>query len=815
MPQKAELVEEKPKNVEVQGAFKYLGNPVRVKEDAIPIQGKGQYLDDVELPGTLYMAYTLSPYGHAKIKKIDTTKCMELPGVYYVLTGEELKEKMSPFMQIAAPPSGNLKDYPLAVDKVRYYGEPVAAVVASNAYVAEDAAELVEVEYEPLPVVTDAEDALKESAPVLHDSVGNNLVWRGIWDLGDAKKALEEADYVVEDTVKNHRYAAVPLETSGVLATYDQSVDTITVYSVNQMPMFSLPIICGALRMPTSKFRMILPPNVGGAFGGKIINFTHMTVVAYLARLLKAPVKYVENRSENIMSGTHNNERTFHVKLAVKKNGRVTGAYMSAFDNCGAYPRYEPAGAVIWAQVVPGIYDVQNVYVDFTQVTTNKGPTGPVRGYSRAQHNFMWERMMNRVAQKLNMDPAEVRRVNLIKAEQMPYEGPSKTIYDGGDYHKAFDTLLETIEYKKWRERQKEGRSKGKLIGIGLSAVIDSGANNFAQVKIINKDFPASGSMEVGLVMIDQFGSIVARTGTSDQGQSHATTFGQIVAEVFNTDPEKIVFQQGFDSISNVWAAFSGAYASRSAVMAGTALYYAARRLKEKVLTIAAHSMGELESDLEVKEGEVVSMKTDKKMPLGDVATIAWLDVLKLPEEMEPGLVSYAVYKPDFTYNMPDENKGINNTLTYSYAIHGTVVEVDPETYEMKILKHGVVSDPGFMINPMVVEGQEMGATLHGISAALMENLVYDDDGILLTSNFWDYLVAGPKHMPDIDMKTIVTKSTSSVLGVRGVGEGGGGPIGSIVNAVEDALQPLGIKLLSSTLSANELYSKVSEKRGE
>ena len=807
MPQKAELVEENQKKAQEISSYKYMGSPIKMREDLIPLQGKGQYLDDIELPGTLYMAYALSPFGHALIRSIDTSQCLELPGVKYVLTGDELREHTSPFMQITEPPSGNLQDYPLAVDRVRYYGEPVVAVVATDPYIAEDAAELIKVEYEPLPVVLDAEEALKEGAQILHPSSGTNLVWRGVWDLGDIQKALKEADYVVEDTVITHRYAAVPLETSAVLASYDHSVDVITVYSVNQMPMFSLPIICGALRMPTSKFRMILPPNIGGAFGGKIINYTHITVVAYLSRLLQAPVKYVETRSENIMSGTHNNERAFHVKLAVKKDGRVTGAYMTAYDNCGAYPRYEPAGAVIWAQVVPGIYDVQNVYVDFNQVTTNKGPTGPVRGYSRIQHNFMWERMMNRVAQKLKMDPAEVRRKNLIKVEQMPYIGPSKTIYDGGDYHKAFDKLLETIEYRKWREEQKKSRAKGRLIGIGLSAVIDSGANNFGQVKIINKNFPASGSVEVGLVMIDQFGSIVARTGTSDQGQSHATTFSQIVAETFNTDPDKVVFQQGFDSISNVWAAFSGAYASRSAVMAGTALHYASLRLKEKILTIAAHAMGEQESNLEVKDASVVSMKTNKKMSFGDIAMLAWLDVNKLPEDLEPGLISYAVYKPDFTYNMPDEKKRINNTLTYSYSMHGTVIEVDPETFEMKILKHGVVSDPGLMINPMVVEGQEMGATMHGISAALMENLVYDDDGILLTSNFWDYLVAGARQMPEIDLKTIVTRSTSSVLGVRGIGEGGGGPIGSIVNAVEDALEPLGIKLLSSSLSANELYS--------
>ncbi len=787
--------------------YKHIGKKIKIREDLSLIQGKGHYLDDIEIPGTLYLAYATSTFGHAKIKNIDKTRSMELPGVVAVITGSDIKEKLKPFMQIAKPPSGDLKDYPLAVDKVRFFGEPVAAVVAIDPYIAEDGAELIDIDYEPLPVVLDGEKALEKSAPLVHEIVGNNVVWKGIWDLGSVEEAFEKADLVVEDTVYTHRYASVPLETSSVLASYDDGNDLFTVYSVNQMPMFSLPLICGALEIPPSNFRMIVPPNVGGAFGGKIINYTHITLVAYISKLLKRPVKYVETRTENIMSGTHNNERIYHVSLAVKNDGKVIGAKMNAVDNCGAYPRYEPAGAVIWAQVVPGIYDVKNVYVEFTQVMTNKGPTGPVRGYSRVQHNFMWERMMNKVADRLGIDPSEVRVRNFIQPENMPYVGPSNTIYDGGNYPASFERLLKTLDYNKWREKQKEYRKQGKLIGLGLSAVIDSGANNFSQIKIINRDFPASGNSDMGFVSIDQFGDIVARTGTTDQGQSHATTFSQIVGEVFDTNPEEVKFQVGFDSMSNVWAAHSGAYASRSAVIAGTALYKAAQNVRSKVLKIAASMMDEKLENLDISNKHAISRVSGKKISFGQIATIAWSDVGLLPDEVEPGLMSYAVYKPDFTFNMPDERNRINNTLTYSYTIHGTVIEVDPETFQIKILKHVVISDPGVVINPLVVEGQEMGATMHGMSAALMENTVYDDDGILLTSNFWDYNVMGSKQMPNVELLENITRSTSSILGVRGIGEGGGGPVGSIVNAVEDALKPLGINLYKSNLSSTEIFS--------
>ncbi|MEM0121570.1 MAG: molybdopterin cofactor-binding domain-containing protein, partial [Thermoprotei archaeon] len=325
------------------------------------------------------------------------------------------------------------------------------------------------------------------------------------------------------------------------------------------------------------------------------------------------------------------------------------------------------------------------------------------------------------------------------------------------------------------------------------------------------KYFPVSGNSEAAMVMIDQGGQVVARTGTTDTGQSHATTFAQIVAEELDMDPSKIEFQRGFDSVSGVWAAHSGAYASRSAVLAGTALAIAARKLREKVVLLAANLLKENPENLVVKDGKVLSPQSGKQISFEELALIAWSDVLMLPEGFEPGLVSYYVYRPDFKNNLPDPQNRINNTLTYSYTIHGTVVEVDVETAQVKILKHVAVSDPGVMINPLVVEGQEAGAAIQGIEAALLDNLEYDQNGVLLASNFWLYPPITSQEAPNIEIIHEPTRSTSSLTGVRGVGEGGGGPVGSLANAVEDALSPFGVKIRSSHLASKYLYRLIKE----
>ncbi|MEM1599948.1 MAG: xanthine dehydrogenase family protein molybdopterin-binding subunit [Sulfolobaceae archaeon] len=437
--------------------YRWIGKPVKINEDLGPIRGRGIYLDDIELPNTAYMAYLRSPLAHARIKKIDVSKAKSLKGVIAVYTGEDISKLLNPFPQIS--PNSKIIDYPLAVKKVRYFGEPVAVVVAEDKYVAEDATHLIDVEYEPLPAVIDPKKALEKNAPLVHEENGSNIVWHGIWNLGDIEEAFKQADEIIEEELHFERYIPAPLETNIVIGNYDDINDIYVIYTNNVMPMFTIPLITAALNISPDKIRMIVPPNVGGSFGGKIINYTHMTLAALLSRLVKRPVKYVETRTENISSGTHTNERIFNVKVAVKRDGTILGIKIKAIDNCGAYPRYEPAGAVIWSQVTHGMYRVRNIYVEFYQVMTNKGPTGPVRGYSRIQHNFMWERIIDIIARKLGLDPVDVRLKNYIRPEEMPYEGPSGVIYDGGDYINGIKLLLKELEYEKWRELQKEYRN--------------------------------------------------------------------------------------------------------------------------------------------------------------------------------------------------------------------------------------------------------------------------------------------------------------------------------------------------------------------
>jgi len=787
-------------------SYKWIGKPLKVRDDLPLIAGKGTYMDDIVLPNTVYLAYANSRYAHAKIKNIDISAALNRKGVLYVMTGKELAQYMNPFPQLLTkPPAANIKDYPLAVDKVRYVGEPIAAVVATDRYTAEDAAELIDADYEPLKPVLNGQDAIRQDAPVIHEEAGTNIVWSGEWNYGDVDTAFKNAYKVIKDHFYFHRYASAPLEPNIIISSYDWRSGSYTIYANQQMPMFVLPFVAYALKVQPSDIRMIVPPNTGGAFGGKIMQYVHMPLLAILSKLLRRPVKYVETRTENIIRGTHDNERSFDVEVAVSANGRLLGIKADIIDNTGAYPRYEPAGAAVWSQVLTGMYNIKNIHIRFTQVVSNKGPTSPVRGYARVQQNFMWELAMDRIASELGLDPVDVRITNFIKPDEMPYEAPNGTIYDGGDYPRALKVLAETLEYNKFRELQREYRSKGKLIGIGFGSVIDSAGNNFAQVKILDNDIPLSGTSDIGVAMIDYNGNIVVYHGGTDAGQSHAQLYSQIAAEVFDIDPMKIIVKKQFDSDTGAWMPQSGAYASRTAVLGGTATYYAAVQLREKVLKIAAHLLKEDISSLYTKDGVVISKDSGRKITLAEIANVAWTNVLLLPPDMEPGLYSRYAYKPDFKNNLPDSNKKINNTLTYAYTIHGTVVEIDPETFEIKILRHVVISDPGVAVNPIVVEGQELGATMHGISAALYEAINYDEVGNPLNTNFLYYGPIGATEMPDVEIKYLNTRSLTSPLGTRGIGEGGGGPIASIINAINDALKPLGVRVNKSHIEPEEI----------
>lgn len=553
--------------------------------------------------------------------------------------------------------------------------------------------------------------------------------------------------------------------------------------------------------------------DIGGGFGTKITSYPYMVLVALLSMKAQRPVKWTEDRREHLSASAHGNERTFDVEVPVKKDGTILGFKVLAIDDCGAYTRYEPAGAVIWAQVTPGCYHFQNFKMDFYQVMTNKCPVGPNRGYSRSQHLWMLERSVDIVAHELGLDPAEIRRKNYVRPDEMPFITPSGGIYDGGDYPESLKRVLKLIDYDGLREEQKESRRKGKLIGIGFATVIDSGTNNFGQVRVVNPGNPFSGNSEAARITIDGLGQIQVALGTCPQGQGHETFASQIVADELGVTPDQVTVLMGFDSATHPYSHQSGSYASRCAVMGTGALLGAAKKIKDKAAKIAAHLMKTSPEEIDFKEGNAVDRKTGKKIPLWQLGNVAWVNNLLLPEDMEPGLVGLYYYRPNFT--LPDEKYRHNQALTYSYQSHAAAIELDPETGKFQILRYAIVDDCGRQINPMIVEGQVHGAAAHGIGASMFENFEYDENGQLQSTTFVDYLVPSAVELPNMISSHMEVPSLFAPKGIRGVGEGGCTPVGAISNAVEDALIPYGIRITDSHQNPQRIYKLIRTKMSE
>jgi 2-furoyl-CoA dehydrogenase large subunit len=774
-----------------------IGMAVRRKEDPRLTTGKGKYIDDLVLPRMLYCSLLRSPYGHARIKRIDASKAEKMPDVVATMTGAEAANLTQPFIQIQPAPADELKDYCMAVEKVRYVGEPVVAVVAETRYAAEDALEQVDVEYEPLPAIVDAEDAMKPNAPLLHENIGTNTIVHVTFDYGNVDKAFKQADKIVKAKLHYHRFSSTPLENNGVIASYDPSIDTFTITSNNQMPMFCIPWLCGAMQMPADKLRLVTV-DIGGGFGCKIINFPYMVLMALLSKKTGRPVKWIEERREHLQASSHGNERIFFVEAAVKKDGTILGLRVKSIDDTGAYPRYEPAGCVIWAQVSPGCLRFKNLRQDVYEVVTNKCPVGPNRGYSRAQHLFMLERVIDIVARELGMDPAEIRLKNYIKKTEQPYETPSGCLYDGGDYPGALRKVMRMIDYKGWREKQVELRKQGRYVGIGASVSLDSGTNNFAQIRMINPFMPFSGQSEAAEVRMGPDGRVAVKLGSVPQGQGHETTAAQIVADELGIKWEDIVVLPGFDSVSHPYTLHSGTYASQFAVTGLTAVSGAAKKLREKFVKIAAFHLKSSSSRI-LLEKSMAYVKGNKKkaLPFSAIAPYAYGNEVLLPSGMEPGLFAISIYRPPFKLPNLKTKRG-NLTLTYSYQAHAAVVEVDAETGFVKILKYAIVDDCGRPVNPKIVEGQVHGAAAHGIAAALYESYDYDHNGQLLSGTFMDYLPPTSMEAPDLEVEHMITPSMVSPLGTKGLGEGGGTPLPTICNAVEDALSPFEVRLTDS-----------------
>ncbi len=784
-----------------------IGSRIRIKEDYRHIRGAGNFVDDLKLSDMAFASILRSPYAHAKIKKIDYEEALKVPGVLDILTSEDVVRMSDPLPQMTVPPASNLKDYPIAVGKVRFVGEPVAVVIAESRYIAEDAVELINVEYELLDPVLDARVAFSSNDSLIHEAVGSNIMAHINYDYGNVEKAINEADRIIRAKIHFHRFSSTPLEPNAALADYNAKDGSLTVWCNNQEPSFMLPQFNSALRLPYDKMRFITM-DIGGGFGCKIVNYSYVILAALASMKVGRPVNWIESRSEHLLAGSHGAERIFDVEVPVKNDGRVLGLNIFSIDDDGAYARHEPAGLTVWAQVVPGAYKIKNVRNDMYAVFTNKCPAGPNRGFARAPHLFMIERVMDLVAKELSLDPSEVRIRNYVTRQDQPYTTPNGCVYDDGDYPRSLQMVLDSLDYSGWRIKQSALRKEGRYIGIGIATTLDSGAPNFGQVKMLNPRLPLIGNTEACLLQLTPDGRFVVKLGTVPQGQSHETVSSQIISEVFDVPVELVNVATGFDSVSHPYTMHSGTYGSRYAAMGGGAVNLAALKLRDKVLKIGAHLLEEHLESVELVNGTVQSkLDPAKNITLKRLARTAYGMPAMLPPGVEGGLWSLEVY-----YNgleAPDEKKIGNLALTYSYQTHGVVGELDPETGKFKILKYAIADDAGKIINPLVVDGQVHGAAIHGIAAALFEEYKYTDDGQLESSTFIDYLAPVAVDVPDLELHHFEIPSPFAPLGAKGMGEGGGTAHVAVINAINDALSSFDVQLTRSIAPPEEVYNLI------
>jgi CO/xanthine dehydrogenase Mo-binding subunit len=798
----------------------WAGQSVPRKEDQRLVQGQGVFFDDVKRHGMGYVHFVRSPYAHAAITSIDVSKATALEGVYGTLIGEEVAAQTDPFFELSTPPGAHIKDYALAVGKVRFMGEPVAAVVAATRELARDAAELVEVEYEPLDALVDGEAALEEGAPILHEDAGSNVVWSGVFDWGDIDAALADADHVVRiKRLHFDRFSSTPLECSGCVVEYERATGQWTIFCNHQMPGIGAIWMGPALRVGLDKLRFVTH-DIGGGFGNKICLHPYFVACCLLARKLKRPVQWTEWRTDQHTANEHGNERIFlDIEVPVKADGTMLGFKVRAIDDCGAFPRYEPLGCIIWAQVTPGCYRWRNVRVDFTQVCTNKSPVGPNRGYSRMQHLWLTERIIDIVAQQLDLDPVEIRKRNYIKADEFPYETPNGCVYDSGDYARCLDIALDLVDYKGLEQRRREAEERGRLLGFGIGSTLDSGTNNFGQSQLLNPDLQFSGNNEVATVKLDIFGEIVVTLGTVPQGQSHETVASQLVADLLGVTPDDVHVRPGHDSYWNAHAGFSGTYASQFAVTGLEAVKGATLQLADQIKRLAGVILGGVGPDaIELADGFArIKENPEAALPFMACGAIINANNAGLPPELDDVTLNCRyVYRPPF--QVPDKERKFGNlTLTYATQIHACIVEVDKETGEYEIVDYAAVDDCGNRIHPQIVEGQVHGATAHALGAATHEIFTYDDEGTLLTANFYDYHVPHALDMPPIKTGYIESPSPFSSLGTKGMGEGGGAGIHAVGAALQDALKSVGKPIVTHSCNPYhrvwELISRPEESR--
>lgn len=766
-----------------------LGARVKRREDPRLITGTATYVDDLQLPGLLHVVLVRSPHAHAKITAIETERARAAPGVVAVWTGEDVRARCGPL-----PVGSRLKDmkvpkrYPLVIDGVvRHVGDPVAAVVATELPLARDASELVEVAYDPLPAVTDIETALTPQAPVIHPELGTNICFRLTFG-ANVDDAFTHADRTLSLRVVHQRLVPSPMETRGVVAQFRGG--ELTIWTSTQIPHVVKTTVAETVRVPEHQVRVVAP-EVGGGFGCKLDVYAEEALLASLAVALGRPVKWIETRQESFLATVHGRGQVSYVDVAAKADGTITGLRARVLADMGAYSQLlTPSVPTNTGLMASGCYRIPHVFAEVIGVFTTQTPTDAYRGAGRPEATFSIERVADAVARALKLDPADVRRRNFIPPEAFPHKTATGATYDSGNYAQALDKALKIVGYPALREEQRRLRGQGRLLGIGLSSYVEITGLGAATAL-------PGGNWESATVRVEPTGKVTVLTGSSPHGQGEETTFAQIVSDRLGVTVDDVVVIHG-DTRAVPHGV--GTFGSRNTAVGGSAVYLASTRIREKAIAIAAHL-------LEASPGDVVADGAQFRVRGSPQRTVSFPDVAraaykgaKLPPRTDPGLEATHFFAP------PDR--------VFPFGTHVCVVEVDRDTGEVAIRRYVAVDDCGNILNPLLVAGQVHGGIAQGLAQALYEEAIYDQEGQLLTAGFLDYAVPRAVHVPTMELDHTVTPSPHNPLGAKGVGEAGTiGSIPAVVNAVLDALAPLGVETLDMPLTPRKVWEAISSRK--
>ncbi len=806
---------------------KYIGASTRSKEAPRHVAGRGRFADDMVLPRMLHASILRSPYGHAHINSVDKTGAERLHGVMGVITPDDVKRLSKPFKpgRYAAGLRVPIAEYASAIEKVRYVGEPVAMVAADTRPHAEDALELIEVDYEMLRAVTNTDDAAAESAPLLYPELGSNVAWQGHVAYGDVDAAFARADTVVRENLKIHRYSSTPLEPFACIA--EHTPERLTIWCNSQAPEVIYEAVTEALGIVNVR---VIVPDIGGGFGQKIhLIRKYAVLTAMMAVKTGRPVKWIEDRSEHMMAGGHSCDQEFDVEAAVKADGEVLGLKIRDTDDVGGSISTLTIHFTNKLNNLFNTYKVQHLRLEGRSVLTNKCPVVPNRGIGKPGMCFIWERMMDRIGQELGLDPLAVRRRNLVTVDQFPYTTPNGNIHGSGDYQALLDKVLVNVGYDEVRRQQADTRRgartqdgvrphMNRLIGIGVVIGVEPGGRNAARDMAIfpdSKAMPGAGGVEGATVKVEKNGSVAFTLGSPSCGQSHETTAAQIIADVLGVQPERIAITGTFDSALSPWGVSSSNSGNNFHLYDVGAVHGAATRLRKKVLTLASHLLGVEQGALDIEDGVVRSRADgDKTLTFAQLGKIAYANQSLLPDGFEPGLEEtyYHSHPHANPLMVPDSHGRVRAQYTFSSAAHAAVVEVDTDTGRVRVLRYVIVSDNGTLINPGVVDGQIYGSAAHGISVALGEGFVYGPEGQLLTLTLLDYGKSTTLETPHIEVEHYPIPDPFTTLGQKAAGEGAAIPSpAAIASAVEDALSPLGVKVRHLPLSPERVWRLIQE----